>query len=138
MPARNALRIKTLVLLAPIVLFASAGNVLLGKGMKQIGEARSWSPAALAALFTKAFANPWVWLGIASLLLFLMSLMVVLSWADYSFVAPAAAVSYAVAPLLSHWWLDEVVTPLRWLGIVIICLGVALITRTPARTTGLE
>jgi uncharacterized membrane protein len=138
MPARSALQIKTLVLLVPVVLFASVGNVLLAKGMKQIGEAQRWRPAALAALFMKAFANPWVWLGIASLLIFLISFMVVLSWADYSFVAPAAAVSYALAPLLSHWWLGELITPLRWTGIGIICLGVALITRTPARTTGAE
>ncbi|HEV2348864.1 MAG TPA: EamA family transporter [Terriglobia bacterium] len=138
MPARNTRQLETIVLLAPIVLFASAGNVLLAKGMKQVGQAQSWSPAALAVLFAKAFANPWVWLGIASLLVFLMSFMAVLSWADYSFVAPAAAVSYALAPLLSHWWLGEVVTPMRWAGVGIICLGVALITRTPARTTGLD
>ncbi|HLY63488.1 MAG TPA: hypothetical protein VKV95_22340 [Terriglobia bacterium] len=138
MPVRSALQIKTLVLLVPIVVFASAGNVLLGKGMKQIGEARAWSPPALAALFERAFSSPWVWLGIGSLLIFLASFMLVLSWADYSFVAPAAAVSYALAPLLSHWWLGEVVTPVRWVGVAVICLGVALITRTPARTTGFE
>lgn len=135
MPARHGLQIKTLVLLGPIVLFASAGNVLLAKGMKQIGETPSWSPAALMALFAKAFTSPWVWLGIASLLIFLMAFMVVLSWADYSFVAPATALSYAVTPWLSHGWLGEAVTPLRWAGVGIICLGVALITRTPARTT---
>ena len=135
MPARNTVQIKTWVLLAPIVLFASAGNVLLAKGMKQIGEVHSWSPAGLGELFFKALANPWVWLGIASLLIFLASFMVVLSWADYSFVAPSTAVSFALAPLLSHWCLGEVVTPLRWAGIAIICLGVAMVTRTPARTT---
>ncbi len=138
MTSRHTLQLKTIVLLVPIILFASTGNVLLGKGMKEIGEVQSWSPSALGALFVRAFTNGWVWLGIGSLLIFLMSFMVVLSWADYSFVAPAAAVSYALAPLLSHWWLGEVVTPLRWVGVGIICLGVGLVTRTPARTTGWE
>ncbi len=135
MVSQHSLRLKTIVLLAPIVLFASVGNVLLGKGMKEIGEVQSWSPSALGDWLARAFTNQWVWLGIASLLVFLLSFMVVLSWADYSFVAPVAAVSYGLAPLLSHWWLGEVVTPLRWIGVSIICIGVAMVSRTPARTT---
>ena len=122
---------KTYALLMPIVFFTSAGNVLLGKGMRQIGEVRNWSPAALGGLFVKTFSNGWIWLGIGSLLLFLVSFMVVLSWADYSFVMPVSAANYAVAALMSHWVLREVVTTQRWLGVMLICLGVALVTRTP-------
>jgi drug/metabolite transporter (DMT)-like permease len=129
---------KTYALLVPIVLFASIGNVLLGKGMRQVGEVRSWSPTALAGIFLRASANGWIWLGIGSLLLFLFSLMVVLSWADYSFVMPASSASYAAAALLSHWLLKEVVTPERWAGVALICLGVALITRTPSRSRAIE
>jgi uncharacterized membrane protein len=129
---------KTYALMLPIVLFSSTGNVLLGKGMRQIGEVRHWSLAALGTLFVKTFTNVWVWLGIGSLLLFLVSFMVVLSWADYSFVMPVSAASYAVATLLSHWALGEFVTPQRWLGVGLICLGVALVTRTPASGRGLK
>jgi uncharacterized membrane protein len=130
----TSLQRKTYALLVPIVLFASIGNVLLGKGMKQVGEVGSWSPASLAAFFQKAFTNGWIWLGIASLVLFLVSLMIVLSWADYSFVMPASAASYAVATLLSRWLLNELVTPERWAGVTLICLGVALIARTPSKS----
>jgi uncharacterized membrane protein len=130
-PARN-LQWKTYALLAPIVLFAASGNVLLGKGMKQIGEAGGHSAAAFALLFLKAFANGWIWLGISSLLLFLFSFMMVLSWADYSFVMPVSAASYALVPLMSRWLLDERVSALRWSGVTLICLGVALVTRTHA------
>lgn len=132
---RKALQLKTSLLLVPIVLSASVGNVLLGKGMKEIGEVRALTLSALGHWLVNAFTNLWVWLGIASLLVFLVSFMVILSWADYSFVAPAAAVSYGVAPLLSHWWLGEEVTPLRWIGVGIICIGVAMVSRTPTRTT---
>lgn len=125
---------RTYLLLLPIVFFGSAGNVLLGKGMKQIGAVRDWTPLALLALLLKVFENGWVWLGIASLLLFLVSFMVVLSWADYSFVSPVAAVSYAAAPLANHWLLGEAVSPVRWVGVGVICLGVALVTRTPSST----
>ena len=114
--------------------FASIGNVLLGKGMKQVGGVGNWSPASLAGFFLNAFTNSWIWCGIGSLLLFLVSLMVVLSWADYSFVMPASSASYAVATLLSRWLLKEIVTPERWAGVTLICLGVALIPRTPSRS----
>ena len=132
MRSATSLQRKTYALLAPIILFASTGNVLLGKGMKQIGEVRGWFLPGLGRLFIKAFSNGWVWLGIGSLLLFLVSFMVVLSWADYSFVMPATAASYAVATLMSHWLLGESVTLQRWAGVALICLGVALITRTPS------
>ncbi len=131
MSARN-LQWKTYALLAPIVFFAATGNVLLGKGMKQIDEVPRLSPAALASLFVRVFGNGWIWLGIGSLLVFLVSFMVVLSWADYSFVMPVSAASYALVPLMSRWLLDERVSSMRWAGVLLICLGVALVTRTPA------
>jgi drug/metabolite transporter (DMT)-like permease len=109
--------------------------VLLGKGMRQVGE-MPWSLSASGVLLVKTFINGWVWLGIGSLLLFLVSFMVVLSWADYSFVMPASAASYALATLMSHWLLGELVTPLRWAGVAFICLGVALVTRTPSNSRG--
>jgi len=62
--------------------------------MKQ-GEITDWSLSGLGVLFVKTVSNGWAWLGIGSLLLFLVSFMVVLSWADYSFVMPASASSYA-------------------------------------------
>jgi uncharacterized membrane protein len=136
MTSARHLQRKTYALLVPIVLLSSTGNVLLGKGMKQIGDVRDWRLAALGALFVKTFTNGWVWLGIGSLLLFLVSFMVILSWADYSFVMPASATSYAVAALLGHWALGELVTPQRWLGVVLICLGVALVARTPSSSRG--
>jgi drug/metabolite transporter (DMT)-like permease len=125
---------KTYVLLVPIVLFASIGNVLLGKGMRGVGNLPDWSPASVAAILRNVFINTWIWLGIGSLLLFLVLLMVVLSWADYSFVMPASAVSYALAALLGHALLGEQVTRWRWVGVILICVGVAMVTRTAPAT----
>ncbi|HUI42203.1 MAG TPA: hypothetical protein VL523_09550 [Terriglobia bacterium] len=136
MTAARTLQWKTYALLAPMVFFASSGNVLLGKGMKQIGDVRGWSLAALGAFFLKTFSNGWIWLGIGSLLVFLVSFMVVLSWADYSFVMPVSAASYALVPLMSRWLLGERVSAQRWAGVGLICLGVALVTRTPASGEG--
>lgn len=132
MISARSLQWKTYALLAPIVFFAASGNVLLGKGMKEIGGLPEWSPSGLLALFAKAFTSGWIWLGVGSLLLFLVMFMVVLSWADYSFVMPVSAASYALVPLLSRFFLDEKVSALRWTGVALISVGVALVSRTPA------
>ncbi len=131
----RTLHAKTYVLLVLIVAFASVGNVLLSKGMKQIGAVNDWSAAALAGLLGRTLSNATIWLGIGSLLLFFVFYLLVLSWADYSYVLPASAAGYAVVPLLGYIVLGEAVTSARWAGVALICLGVALVGRTPPRTT---
>jgi drug/metabolite transporter (DMT)-like permease len=61
--------------------------------------------------------------------------MLVLSWADYSYVQPATAMGYVIVALLGHFVLHETVTPLRWIGISLIFLGVLVVGHTPPRTT---
>jgi drug/metabolite transporter (DMT)-like permease len=129
------LHIKTFVLILLMVVFGPVGDVLVSKGMKQVGAISSWTPAAVLSLFIRAFTSPFVWMGIGFLLAFFVSYVLVLSWADYSFVQPASAVGYAVVALLGWLMLGEVVTSLRWAGVLTICLGVFLIGRTPPRTT---
>jgi drug/metabolite transporter (DMT)-like permease len=76
-----------------------------------------------------------IWLGIASLITFFLTYMLVLSWADYSYVQPASSIAYGVVALLGHFLLKEVITPTRWLGVLVICLGVFIVSGTPPRTT---
>jgi drug/metabolite transporter (DMT)-like permease len=135
MPASKA-GSRTLILLASTVVFNAVGNVLLSRGMKQVGEIVDFSPSALAPVFVKAFSNGSIWLGISSLLLFFMAYMVLLSWADLSYVQPASAIGYAAVALLGYLFLDEFVSLTRWLGVLLICGGVALVTRTAPNTTG--
>ena len=129
------LRLKTYIFLVLIVLFSSSGNIFLSQGMKQIGAVRVGSAMDLVRLFVRVFSNGWIWMGIAALLLFLGCFMVVLSWADYSYVSPASASVYIVVPLVGHFLLGEKVPPLHWVGIMIICVGVGLVRHTAPSTT---
>jgi len=117
-----------------MVFFSSIGNVLLSKGMKQVGEVSDFSPDALFATFLKTFSNGSIWLGILSLLLFFVSYLLLLSWADLSYVLPASAIGYAVVALFGYLLLGESVTPMRWLGVLFICGGVALVGGTAPST----
>jgi len=129
------LRLKTYIFLVLIVLFGSSGNIFLSQGMKQIGAVRIGSARDLVRLLVGIFSNGWIWMGIAALLLFLLCFMVVLSWADYSFVAPASASVYIAVPLVGHFLLGEKVPPLHWLGIMIIWVGVGVVRHTEPSTT---
>jgi len=126
---------KTYLLLFLIVLFAPLGNVLLSKGMKEIGSAKDWAPADVFHILGRILSSGYIWSGIACLLAFFVAYMLVLTWADYSYVQPASAFSYAVVALLSYYLLGEVVPPLRWAGIAVICVGVFVVGHTPPRTT---
>jgi drug/metabolite transporter (DMT)-like permease len=129
------LHLKTSLFILFMISFAPLGNVLLSKGMKGIGSAQNWAPGDLLPILLKILSSGYIWLGIACLLTFFVAYMLVLTWADYSYVQPASAFSYAIVALLSYFLLGEVVSPLRWAGIVVICVGVFVVGRTPHRTT---
>jgi len=121
---------KTYVLLALMVVFGPVGDVLLSKAMKQSAGPQAWTVPAVSRFFFEAMTRGTVWLGIASLLLFLVCYLVVLSWADYSYVTPASAAGYIVVVLLGHLLLGEPVPPLRWAGVGLLSMGVLLVGGT--------
>jgi drug/metabolite transporter (DMT)-like permease len=76
-----------------------------------------------------------IWLGIIFLLGFMASQMTVMSWADYSYVMPAGAFGYALQTLMAVLILHETVSFRRWIGVLLICVGVVLVGQTKPRTT---
>jgi drug/metabolite transporter (DMT)-like permease len=109
--------------------------VLLGAGMKELGPMTFHTASEFFGIFARVFTSAAIWLGIASLFAYFISYMLVLSWADYSYVQPATAMGYVIVALLGHFVLHEAVSPLRWTGISLIFLGVLIVGHTPPRTT---
>jgi drug/metabolite transporter (DMT)-like permease len=135
MTPHRSLHLKTYLLIAVMIIAGPLGNVLLGKGMKHLGELGIWPPSQLLHAGLNIFTSGLIWSGIASLVTFFVAYMLVLSWADYSFVQPASSLAYGVVALLGYLMLGERVSPLRWAGIAVICLGVFVVGRTNPRTT---
>jgi multidrug transporter EmrE-like cation transporter len=135
MRSTKTLHIKTYILLFLLVSAGSLGNTVLDKGMKDIGSIDVSSRAGIWSGVAHILTSGTIWLGVLCMLLFMICHMLVLSWADYSFVMPFSAVSYAVVPLLGYLWLGESVPPIRWVGIALIVVGVLLVSRTPPSTT---
>lgn len=125
---------KTNVCLAIIVLANALGNVLLGYGMRQVGDISSYSPLALVTSGLAAMANPWVLAGVALLLVFFVAHAIVLSWADLSYVLLVTSIGYGLVVALSWAFLDEQISAQRWLGTAVITAGVVLVGRTQVST----
>ena len=107
---------------------------MLKRGMSQIGAVQL-TVSGLAQAFRLTVTNGTIWVGILFLTGFMLSYMTVLSWADYSYVMPAGAFGYALLTLLAVVFLHEAVSPRRWVGVVLICVGVLLVGQTKPRTT---
>jgi drug/metabolite transporter (DMT)-like permease len=136
MTLERRLRVKTLFMVLLMVVCANVGDLMLKRGMSRIGEVQP-SLHGLARAFPLTVSNGSIWIGIFFLSGFMLSYMTVLSWADYSYVMPAGAFGYAMLTLLAVVFLHESVSPRRWIGVILICLGVLLVGQTKPRTTSL-
>jgi len=124
------LHLKTIPLILVSIILGPLGNVFLGKAMKGVGSLRSVRILDLAPIASGVLTSGYIWLGIACLLGFFLAHMLLLTWADYSYVQPATSLSYLTIAILSYFILGEAISPLRWLGVSVICLGVFLVGQT--------
>lgn len=118
------------LVLAGVAGFASAGDSMLARGMRDVGNIL---PPNLSAVLG-ALGNPWVIGGIVLLLAFFAAYMTALSWADLTYVLPATSLGYVLLALIAKFALDENVTPARWLGILLITAGVGFVAGGPVLT----
>ena len=123
---------KTVVLTLVLIFANVAGNFSLTWGMRRTGPGVLESPLGyITALF-----DPWVALGVCLLLLWMLSQMALLSWADLSYVLPVTSIGYVLSALAGRVFLHEAITSWRWAGIVLIMAGVTLVARTPPHSSG--
>jgi drug/metabolite transporter (DMT)-like permease len=131
-PARLKRRLfKTYLILLLFIAQKAVGNLSLAWGMKRLPASSGADPL----LYIRAMFDPFVAVGIAALILALLTRMVLLSLADLSFVLPVTAIGYVLAALLGHFVLHETVTDRRWLGTILICIGAALVSSSTQTKT---
>jgi drug/metabolite transporter (DMT)-like permease len=115
------------VLLSLIVLGGTAGELCITRAMKIIGEVHDFRPLALLRVFGRAMHVGWMWFGLALMGIGFFAMLAMLSMENVSFVVPVTALSYAAGAYGGSLFLRERVTPLRWAGIFLVCLGVILV-----------
>ena len=112
----------------------AVGNVVLGHGMRGIGDISSYSPLELVHAGAASLTNPWVLGGVALLAVFFAAHTLLLSWADLSYVLVVTSIGYVLVAVLSAVFLGEQVPLMRWAGTVLIACGVAIVGSTPEST----
>jgi drug/metabolite transporter (DMT)-like permease len=127
-PART---LRTYLLLLLFVALRAFGNLALAWGTKHFPQTLSIHPAP----YLEAMLDPFAALGIAMLIFSMFARMALFSVADLSFVLPVTAVGYVLATLLGKFFLEESISPDRWLGTALIFAGAALVGSTPRNTT---
>ena len=130
--AARRLTRKTWVLTLIVVVTQALGNLSLTWGMKHQTRELGLSPVE----YVEAIFSPWVGLGIALLILWLLTRMTLLSWADLSFVLPVTAIGYVLSALTGKYFFEEQISWTRWLGTLLIVGGVTLVGMTRPNTTG--
>lgn len=116
-----------------VVLTNVLGNVALTWGMRRVGD-----PGFSPANYVKAILNPWVMLGITLLILWMLSRMMLLSWADLSYVLPVTSAGYILQAIAGKLLFAERISPWRWSGTLLIVAGIAMVGLTSPRTVRVE
>jgi uncharacterized membrane protein len=134
MAAGRAVDLKTKLLALFVVATNVLGNVSLSWGMKHQNAELGLSPWT----YIRLIFSPWVLLGTMLLILWLLSRMTLLGWADLSYVLPVTAMGYVLTAMVGRYFLGEAISYQGWAGTVLIVAGIILVGMTQANTTGSE
>ena len=115
------------IFLIVIVVAGTGGELCVSRAMKVIGEVHDFRPAALVRFVFRAMRVGWMWVGISMMTLAFFSLLAMLSIENVSFVVPMTALSYAAGAVGAMLFLHERISTQRWLGVLIVCVGVTLV-----------
>src|SRR5262245_55404468 len=107
---------KTAFMILIIVLSSSAGEVLIAKGLKQVGEISTLNPSLLLRLGWQIMMNLNVLQGVLSMAVSFLAFLTVLSWENLSYTVPATSLSYVISTLGAKFVLKERINPYRWVG----------------------
>jgi uncharacterized membrane protein len=124
-------RVRIFALVFGVICLNALGNLSLAWGMKHAGESVNLNPLS----FLRVMMDPAVATGIVLLILWLLSRMTLLSWADLSFVLPLTSLGYVLAAVFGKVFLNETVTGAHWLGTGLIFVGTTIVGTTDSKTS---
>jgi drug/metabolite transporter (DMT)-like permease len=122
------MRITVYLLIAATICSTVAGNLLIKAGMLDVGTMPG-QPSAIIGFFFQSFTNPKVIIGLAMAFLAAMTWMGAVSQSEISFSYPFMSLTVVLVLLLSGLLFGEEVPINRWLGVIIVCLGLVVAAR---------
>jgi len=116
------------LLILLVVLGGSAGDVFVTRGMKEIGEISTINVRELAGIFVRAITNRHFLTGVFFMAISYFSFLGALRLEDLSLVLPATSISFVITTVGARFFLKETISGIRWAGILLVCIGVALLS----------
>ena len=104
------------------------GQLLIKKGLNRLGIV-SFSSNVIRT-YLRIFLSPYVISGIVTYILSMFLWLYSLTKVDLSFAYPFLALSYTLILVFSRIFLHERISPLRIIGVFVICLGVLVVSRS--------
>ena len=111
------------------VLLNALAQIALKQGMRVIGPF-SFSVENILPILIKISVNPFIIAGLACYAVSVIVWLMVLSRVEVSFAYPLLSIGYIVTAFAGYLFFNENMGYVRWTGVLIICLGVYLITKT--------
>lgn len=118
-----------LLLILTGVLLNAAAQLVLKKGMSQIGSIQV-DINSILTMVLKASTNIYVWSGLIFYVISFVVWLMVLSRVEVSYAYPFLSIGYIIAAFVVYFYFGESMTLNKIGGIIIICLGVFLLYRS--------
>ena len=109
------------------VLLNCAAQLCIRKGMLIIGEI---GMTGFVQNLGNMLTNLWLWAAMFCYAISILIWIAVLSRVEVSFAYPFSSVGFVVAALLGFYFFGESLTFTRIAGIIVICIGLYLISRS--------
>ncbi len=107
------------------ILLSAAGQLVLRRG---VGTGGTQTSAKSTSYWRAVLLSPWVWAYGFSLVGAMGLWLIAIAHVPISYAYPLLSSGYIFVALMSRAFLGERVGPSRWLAIVVLSVGVALIS----------
>jgi drug/metabolite transporter (DMT)-like permease len=119
--------LKNLLLIILTVCLNTAGQFMMKAGINKIGKIE----LVRFIEFLPRIVSSWFVIGgFLSYAFSAVLWIVILSRAELSWAFPMVSLSYVITAILSPFLLDEAFSIQRFVGIIVICIGVYIVGRT--------
>ena len=126
---KNSLTLKLFLLVVSTDLLDSLSQFLMKKGVLETGI-RVIDFSNVLEFISRSAGSFFVWLGLLVYVLSFFIWIVVLCEVDLSIALPIGSTSYILTPLSAKIFLHEIITPVRWLGILFVVTGICFVSQS--------
>jgi multidrug transporter EmrE-like cation transporter len=117
---------KIIIILSSVMLNCTA-QLLIRKGMLGIGIVDF---SNFTRLIWTMLTNLYLWFAMICYGVSIILWMIVLSKVEVSYAYPFLSIGYVVASMAGYYFFNESLSLIRVMGIIVICIGVYLISRS--------